>query len=110
MERGVASCGPFLYDSGHPPRLRQFLVAEGELAGLLGSFIPFAETRADREGSGDPRLSLEERYSNIDDYLRQIRAAIESLVQAGLMLPEDTDTLVADCRMAYLDSFGDDSG
>ena len=85
-------------------------LAEGELAGLLGSFIPFTETRADREGSGDPRPSLEERYSSVDDYLRQIRAAIESLVQAGLMLPEDTDTLVADCRMAYLDSFGDDSG
>ena len=63
-----------------------------------------------REGSDDRRPSREERYSSVDDYLRQIRAAIESLVQADLMLPEDTDTLVADCRMAYLDSFGDDSG
>ena len=85
-------------------------LAEGELAGLLGSYIPFAKTRADREGRGDPRPCLEERYSSVDDYLQQIGAAIESLVQPGLMLPEDTDTLVADCRMAFLDSFCDDSG
>ena len=83
---------------GIRPGFDQVLLAEGELAGLVGSsFIPFAETRADREGNGDPRPSLEERYSSVDDYLRQTRAAIESLVQAGLMLPEDTDTLVADC-------------
>ena len=46
----------------------------------------------------------------MDDYLQQVRAEIESLAQAGLMLGEDTDALLADCRHAYLNALGDDSG
>lgn len=76
-------------------------LAEGDLAGLLGSSIPLARTRAEREAGGDPRPSLAERYRNVDDYLQQLRAAIESLVQAGFMVAEDTDALMADCRRAY---------
>ena len=79
-------------------------VAEGELAGLLGSSIPFPRSRAEREASGDPRSSLEERYRDLDDYLQQVRTEIESLVLAGLMLAEDTDALVTDCRQAFLDA------
>ena len=32
--------------------------APDQLMGLLGSTIPFPPTRADREASGDPRLSI----------------------------------------------------
>ncbi|MCY4489086.1 MAG: alpha/beta hydrolase domain-containing protein [Deltaproteobacteria bacterium] len=83
-------------------------LAEGELSGLLGSSIPFPRTRAEREAGGDPRLSLEERYRDVDDYLQQIRTEIESLVQASLMLAEDTDALVTDCRQAFLNGVTDD--
>ena len=82
--------------------------AEGELAGLLGSSIPFPRTRTEREANGDPRPSLEERYGNVDGYLDRVGEQIATLVDAGYMLAEDADTLLADCRQAYLDavSFG----
>ena len=38
-----------------------------------GSFIPFARTPADRERTGDPRPSIEERYKNKENYLDRIR-------------------------------------
>ena len=79
-------------------------LAEGELAGLLGSSIPFPRTRAEREASGDPRSSLAERYRDVDDYLQQVRTEIGSLVLAGLMLAEDTDALANDCRQAFVDA------
>ncbi len=81
-------------------------LAEGELAGLSGSSIPFPRTRADRSANGDPRPSLEERYESVGGYLQQVRAAIEYLVGMDLMLAEDTDALLADCRKAYLEAVG----
>jgi hypothetical protein len=43
-------------------------LAENELAGLLGSYIPFAKAKEERQSSGDPRLSVEERYKDHADY------------------------------------------
>ena len=81
-------------------------LAEGDLAGLLGSSIPFPRTRAEREASSDPRLSLEERYGSVDVYLERVREEIVDLVQAGLMLAEDTDALLEDSRKAFLTAVG----
>ena len=36
-------------------------------ASPVGGFIPFAKTKDERLRSGDPRLSLEERYQTHDD-------------------------------------------
>jgi hypothetical protein len=69
--------------------LRPRGLAEGELAGLLGSFIPFAKTKAARRKSGDPRLSLEERYVNKADYLQRLGRAARILVEQRYLLPED---------------------
>ena len=79
-------------------------LAEGELADLLGSSIPLPRTRAQREAGGDSRLSLEERYAGVDDYLERVRGQIAALVQARYMLAEDVDVLLADCRQAYRDA------
>ena len=79
-------------------------LAEGELADLLGSSIPLPRTRAQREAGGDPRLSLEERYTGVDDYCERVREQIAALVQARYMLAEDVDVLLADCRRAYRDA------
>src|SRR3954462_6725096 len=43
--------------------------APDRLAGEIGSYIPFARTRADRERTHDPRLSIEERYRSKDEYV-----------------------------------------
>ncbi len=54
-----------------------------------GSFIPFARTRAERERTGDPRPSLEERYGTRDAYVARVKEAADALVAARLLLAED---------------------
>lgn len=61
---------------------------------FMGSTIPFAKTRSEREASGDPRLSIEERYPSKDAYLSQIREAATAVAEEGYVLPEDIDDLV----------------
>jgi hypothetical protein len=55
----------------------------------LGQYIPFPKTKADRIASGDPRLSIEERYGNIETYSSKLRDAVDKLVRAGFLLPSD---------------------
>ena len=61
---------------------------------LLGSYIPFAPTRALRQATKDPRLSIEERYRDLDDYLLRIRSATMDLVRQRLLLAEDVDAII----------------
>jgi hypothetical protein len=61
---------------------------------LLGSYVPLARTRAEREARRDPRLSIEERYKGRDDYLTRIRAAANGLVQERLILEQDVEDVV----------------
>jgi hypothetical protein len=55
----------------------------------MGSFIPFAKTKAERIAAGDPRASLEERYQTHGRYVKEVEAAAEWLVSEGLLLRED---------------------
>lgn len=67
---------------------------EGNLCGLTGSFLPFAETRAEREAAGDPRLSLEERYGDHQGYVDAVRRAAAGLVRERFLLEEDAARMV----------------
>lgn len=69
--------------------------AERDLVTLAGSYIPFARTKAEREDTKDPRLSLEERYGTIEKYLEQLKAHCVSLEERRLLLPEDTARVMA---------------
>ncbi len=69
--------------------LRRAGFAEGDLASLAGSFVPFARTRAERESNGDPRRSIEERYESHDEYVSRVAEAAWELVSAGFLLDED---------------------
>ena len=51
------------------------------------------KTKADRLASGDPRLSIEERYGNIETYSERYRAAIDNLVQSGYLLRFDGERI-----------------
>jgi hypothetical protein len=66
------------------------------LAGLVGSFLPFARTRADREASGDPRPSIAELYSTKEVYLDRVRNAAEALVAQRFVRREDMEAILAD--------------
>lgn len=63
--------------------------AETMLSPLDGIFLPFAKTKAEREKSGDPRLSLEERYPTHADYLSRLTEAALKLHREGFLLDED---------------------
>jgi hypothetical protein len=63
--------------------------ASDRLAGEIGSYIPFARTKAERERAGDPRPSIEERYRNRDEYVGRIAAAALRLVKDRYLLEED---------------------
>lgn len=61
----------------------------GRNCGNQGGFIPFAATRAERMKTGDPRLSLEERYGTKANYLARLKEAADRVVAEGYMLSED---------------------
>jgi hypothetical protein len=71
---------------------------EGDLLSTSGSFIPFARTRAERDASADPRLSLEERYSSHAAYAAAIVRVVEGLVADRLMLQEDAERFIEAAR------------
>jgi hypothetical protein len=64
------------------------------LYALVGSYIPFARTKAERTQSGDPRLSIEERYPSRGDYLIKFEQAAKSLASQGYLLSPDVPSLV----------------
>jgi hypothetical protein len=68
--------------------------APDRLAGEIGSYLPFARTKADRDRTGDPRLSIEERYRNRDEYVGKAAAAALDLVDRGYLLAEDVADLL----------------
>ena len=68
--------------------------APTEIISLQGSFIPFARTKAERLKTGDPRLSIEERYPGREAYLAKVKAAADKLVVGRYMLPQDVDLIV----------------
>jgi Alpha/beta hydrolase domain len=74
-------------------------LAEDELCGLFGSYIPFAQTREERTKSGDPRPSLEERYKDQNDYVQKVSRAARSLVEARYLLPEDAERIIETAKM-----------
>ena len=69
--------------------------APDELYSMVGSFIPFARTKAERVKTGDPRLSVEERYASKQAYLDKVQAAAQDLVQARYLLERDVPLVMA---------------
>ena len=68
--------------------------APDELYSMAGSFIPFARTKADREKSGDPRLSIAERYPTRQAYLDKVKSEAGKLVQSGFLLDRDVPKIL----------------
>ena len=61
---------------------------------FYGSFIPFAKTAAEREKSGDPRLSVAERYASRDEYMGKFAEAAMKLVHERFLLREDLPAML----------------
>jgi hypothetical protein len=69
--------------------LRKAGFGEGELCDNTGSMLPFAKTQEERQKTGDPRLSLAERYPNSADRIAAMERAAAKLVADRLLLEED---------------------
>ena len=67
---------------------------QGQICNYVGGMVPFAKTAAERQASGDPRLSLEERYRSHDGYLAAVRKAADKAIAQGFLLPEDAADLI----------------
>jgi hypothetical protein len=68
--------------------------APDEMYSMVGSWIPFAKTKAEREQKHDPRPSIEERYANRAQYLQLVGAAARRLVETGYLLDRDVPALI----------------
>ncbi|HYR18079.1 MAG TPA: alpha/beta hydrolase domain-containing protein [Myxococcales bacterium] len=56
-----------------------------------GQFIPFPQTKAARQATGDPRRSSEERYGTLNRYVHEVAHALRKMVDGRLLLCEDYD-------------------
>ena len=70
--------------------------AKGTGCGLVGGYVPFAKTNAERMAGGDPRPSLEERYGTHEKYVAVVRAAAARLVHDRFLLQDDAERLIAE--------------
>jgi hypothetical protein len=69
---------------------------------LVGSFLPFATTKAERERVADARPSIEERYQGRDDYVNRVRIASLGLLARGFLLPEDAAVIIQEAASSKL--------
>jgi hypothetical protein len=92
--RAVALQVPLATHAGWNLRANGYM--ENELCYLNGMYVPFAKTKEEREKTGDPRLSIEERYKDQADYVQRVSHAARSLVDERFLLPEDAERLIAD--------------
>lgn len=65
-----------------------------------GATLPFPSTKADREKTGDPRLSLVERYGSRAYFVATMRVVADKLVKERLLLKDDADAYVAAAKQA----------
>jgi len=79
----------------------------GITGGLAGWTLPLPVTRDERERTGDPRASIEERYASREDYLEQVSRAAMELVGEGYMLEEDVEEVVELAGRKYDHFVGD---
>jgi len=90
--RSVLLEAPLGTYTGWNPIARGFF--KGQIQALGGGYIPFAKTKAQRLASGDPRLSLEERYGTHEAYVAKVKDAAKRQVAERFLLPEDADRLI----------------
>jgi Alpha/beta hydrolase domain len=71
---------------------------KGQICGFSGGYVPFAKTKAERQASGDPRLSLEERYASHDDYVALVKSATQKAVAERFLSQEDADLIISQAQ------------
>lgn len=70
------------------------------ICSYAGGFVPFARTRTQRLSSGDPRLSLEERYGDRQGYVCAVRRAAQQSIEEGFLMKDDGQRLIDEAAAA----------
>ena len=70
----------------------------GRGCGFAGGYVPFATTKAERERTGDPRLSVEERYGTLEGYTCVVDKAVRQAVAERFLLPADGARLLDEAK------------
>jgi hypothetical protein len=73
----------------------------GQTHKTMGSTLPFAFTKQERQDTSDPRPSVEERYASKDDYLDRVEGVARDLVSEGYLLDEDVPRVGQMARERY---------
>ncbi|MFL2546972.1 MAG: alpha/beta hydrolase domain-containing protein, partial [Candidatus Rariloculaceae bacterium] len=60
----------------------------------VGVYAPFPRTAAERVAESDPRLSIEERYTDRAAYIGQVAEAAIKLIDGGYLLGEDLPSIL----------------
>jgi hypothetical protein len=68
--------------------------APDQLFPLLGSYVAFAATKAEREAAHDPRPAIDERYPTREKYLTLVQDAGAGLVKDRYLLTDDLAAIV----------------
>jgi hypothetical protein len=74
--------------------LRRAGFSENEGCESDGQHIPFKTTKAERNATGDPRLSLEERYEDHEGYVNAVTKAAKKLEKQRFLLPADVQRYI----------------
>jgi hypothetical protein len=72
-----------------------------QLVPLLGSYLEFPHTKAERSQRMDPRPSVEERYASRQKYLELISASAAALAKDGYLLTDDVPAVVKRASMLW---------
>jgi len=77
-----------------------------QIVPMNGSTLFFARTVAEREGSGDPRRAVVERYRDAQEYAQLVRDAATQLADANYLLRADVELLVVSALQRYHAAMG----
>ena len=72
-----------------------------QLISMIGISSTFPISKAQRESTNDPRLSIKERYASKELYLRKVRKEADKLADDGYIIPKDTEVIVENCLDRY---------
>jgi len=62
---------------------------KGNEGNLAAGYIPFSKTKAERIAAGDPRLSIEERYTTVGNYYFALSVIAKEMIAQRFLLPDD---------------------
>jgi hypothetical protein len=81
--------------------------APDQRVSFLGSWIPLAKTAEERKKTGDPRLSIAERYKSQQEYMSKFEQAAKNLIEQRFLLQEDLPAILERGMLEWKTIVGD---